>query len=686
MLKIKNKKLQGFLLVLLGICIAIIAQVKLLESRHGDLTTYYEIRRWAQNTWDNTSPIPGVSLYIVAGIFFLLGLRSFVDTLPTLRIDNSYHPQTTQKFGFWTTSLGISIFIALYANHAKGDDKYGYLFTIAWAVAIILLIVSVCMMTNWRPPSRNAILSWIKVHRAELFVLAAILVVAFVIRFLDIELHPYSFINDEGQMGSGGGCIVQGKCLNFFSLGWAEQSRLAFFPYAISIALFGRTALAVRLVSVITGTLSVFAVYLFAREIFNKKIAWLSAFILSILPVHIHFSRTGVDNIIDSLTAPLILWLIFRGVKRGSTLCFAVAGIISGLCIYTYPGSLLAAIFGVATIGYIALRTPGFLRAHARNILVFVLAILVVVIPLLGYYSSDNEYFLGRWKRETILQNNGVPAQSQATGLSPSEILTVQFAKSSLVFISSDAPGNFFNSPNPYLPPVEAIIFMLGMIYVLWRIKDIRYTVVFVWFWAVVILGSTLTGGAPTSQRMLMSTPALSLIVALAMTGILDVFKQLHQPIARFSPIILLGLMLYFGYANISYYFYDYRIGHYYEDPTNELTYETRTYIAPLHSKGRMYLVGNPDEPYLTFESFNYFSPDVEKLRFDKVTKEAIARLPKDKDILFIALPDYKSNLELISQWLPGGEWNAFPRRYQPDDMLFYSYKLTKEQLAAFTH
>jgi hypothetical protein len=238
MLKIKNKKLQGFLLVLLGIGISIFAQVKLLESRHGDLTTYYEIRRWVQNTWDNTSPIPGVSLYIVAGIFFLLGLRSFVDTLPTLRIDNSYHPQTAQKFGFWATSLGISIIIALYANQAKGDDRDGYLFTIAWAVSIILLIASVCMMTNWRLPSRSTIFSWIKIHRAELFVLAAILVVAFIIRFLDIELHPYSFINDEGQMGSGGACIVQGKCLNFFSLGWADQPRLAFFPYAISIALF----------------------------------------------------------------------------------------------------------------------------------------------------------------------------------------------------------------------------------------------------------------------------------------------------------------------------------------------------------------------------------------------------------------------------------------------------------------
>jgi hypothetical protein len=332
-----------------------------------------------------------------------------------------------------------------------------------------------------------------------------------------------------------------------------------------------------------------------------------------------------------------------------------------------------------------ALRVRGFLQAHSRNILVFVLAGIVVVLPILGYYYSHSDYFLYRFKKESILQDSGIPAESKSSGASAVEILASQFAKSSLVFIATGAPVNFFNSPEPYLPAAEAIVFMLGMAYILWRIKDPRYTVIFVWFWTAVILGSALTGGPPTSQRMLMSMPALVVIIAIGAAKILWAFKRFYQPTARFVPIVLLGFMLCVGYTNINYYFYEYRVGHYYEDPTNELTYETSAFITPLHTQGRMYLICDPSVPYLTFQSFQYFSPDVEKSNLYNITQDTLANLPHDKDILFIALPDYKPSLKLISQWMPGGKWTEFKRRYQPQYMLFYSYKITKEQLAAIT-
>jgi hypothetical protein len=684
MLKSNSKKLRGGLLLLLGIVTAVIAQITLLLSTP-NLTVYFVASKWWENSWNNTSPIPGVTLYILAGVFFILGLRSLNDSLPTLPIHTDNHSQRQPKFGFWAISLVLSGTVAVYASRASGDDPYGYLFSAAWILGIVLLVINVLVDAGWQLPSMSAISTWLKAHRAELIVIAAIIIAAFLIRFVDVELHPYSFINDEGHMGSEGEGILQGTYTHFFSLGWADQPILAFLPYAISIELLGRTALAVRLVSVIAGTLSVLAVYLLAREIFDRKIAWISAILLATLPVHVHFSRTGIDNIIDSLTAPLLLWLLFRGAKRGSMLSFLAAGIVAGLCIYTYPGSLLSIGLGVGALGYMALRTRGFLQAHLRNIMIFAFAAIIVIIPMLGYYSTNPDMFLSRMKKEGILQSDRLQEETDASGASPAEILAQQFAKSSLVFIATGAPINFFNSPKPYLPAAEAIIFMLGMAYILWRIKDSRYMVVFVWFWAAVILGSTLTGGAPTSQRMLMSMPALVIIIAIGITKILGAFKQLHQPTARFAPILLLGFILCIGYANINYYFYEYRIGHYYEEPANELTYETSAYIAPLYTQGRMFLISNPETPYLLFESFHYFSPDVEKHNLYNITQETLAGLPHDKDILFIALPEYKPSLELISQWMPGGNWMEFKRRYQPQYMLFYSYKITKEQLAAIT-
>ena len=684
MLKINTKKLKGFLLLLLGIVVGIWAQIVLIQSWTGDVLEYFSIRLWPESLVYNTSPVIGVFIYAVAGIFVLLGLLHFERPFSAMPIHVGRLPSVAPKFGFWFTSIAISIILAIYAHRSTGSDPFGYIFLALWVIAIILLVLSVRLGSGHSYMVQD-FLVWLKTYRVELVGVAAVVLLAFLIRLIDVEFHPYSFINDEGQMGSGGECILQSRCLNFFSLGWADQSRIAYLPYAISIGLFGKTAFAVRLVSVITGTLAVLAVYLLSRELFDRKIAWLSAALLAIIPVHIHFSRTGVDNIIDSLTAPLILWLLFRGAKHNSPISFVLAGIVTGLCLYTYPGSLLAALLGVALLGYLVISTRGFFRAHLRDLVVFALAIFVVAFPMIGFYTAHSQYFLSRLKRESIVQEAGIPAQSKVTGLNAAEILTVQFAKSSLVYIVSNAPGNFFNSPDPYLPAAEAVIFMLGMAVMLRYLKDIRYFVIFVWFWAVVIFGSTLTGGAPTSQRLMMSMPALAIIVSLAMTGFLAAFRQFYQPVSKVAPIILLGLTLYFGYASLSYYFSKYRVGHYYEDPTNELTYETGAFIAPLHDDGAMFLLAGPKSPYLTFGSFNYFSPDVEKFNLEITTRDELTYLPSDKDILFIALPNYKAQLDLISNWVPGGEWTTFPRRYQPTSILFYSYKITKEQLAAVT-
>jgi hypothetical protein len=674
-----NTKKPSLGLVLAGLVIGALAETVLLFPWGKLLDGFRPLSAFTIYT------TTGVFLYVLAGFLFMLGLRRQGERLPVFSINMNAAPQSKSGFGFWIISLSLAGAIAIHASYAPTDDQDGYLFAGMWIFSIAILVFGTLREADWRPPTLMRIREWVKAHRAELFIITTIVLVAFLIRVLDVELHPYSFINDEGQVGSGGECILQGKCVNFFSLGWAAQPEPAFFPYAVSIWLFGRTAFAVRLVSVIVGTLSVLAVYLLAREIFDKKIAWLSALLLAILPVHVHFSRTGVDNIVDSLTAPLVLWLLFRGVKRGSRLSFLAAGIVAGFCIYTYPGSLLAPAFGISALGLLALQTRGFLRAHYKNILIFILAATVVVTPILGYYATNSTFFLARFKKEGILENGGLQKQIETTGQSAAVILLQQFTAASLVFISRDAPLNFFNSPRAYFPPIEAVIFMFGLAYILWWNKDPRCKVIFLWFWAVVILGGALTGSPPTSQRILMSLPAAVMMTAIGMVKILDTFVKLRPSVVKFAPGILLGFVLLMGYTEIHFYFYDYRIGHYYEDIRNEITYETRVYTTPLHKQGRLFLIANSKTPYLQYKSFDYFAPDVEKVALDNITLEMLRKLPYDKDALFIALPDHKSDLELIAQLIPGGEWHEVRRRYQPQDFLFYTYKITKEQLAVFT-
>ncbi len=675
-----RQKFFGLALLSAGIATACFAQWTLpLPITQPD---FWNIRNWWLNFGNKSSPLTGLMLYVLASWIFVWGL-SLAGKTPTLMVFSNKQLAThSPRFGFWITSLGLA---ALNASTAARDDanSYGPALAVTWIISIVLFMVSVMRAENWRAPSAEKMGKWFHAHRVELLVVGIIIIAAFLIRFQDVELHPYSFINDEGQMGNNGACIVGGSCPNLFDLGWAGQPMLAFVPTGISIAIFGHTATAVRLVSVITGTLAVLATYLFTREVFGQTEAWMAAGLLAALPFNVHFSRIGVDNIVDSLSTTVILWLLYRGMRRGSWWSFLTAGILGGLCMATYPGTRLASIFGVFYIGYIALQTRGFLKAQARNITIFILALTVTAAPIIGFFYTHPDTFAARMNREGIFQNQ-IFQNELANGNSAFEILTGQFMKSSLVYILTPAPSNFFNSPQPYLPAAAAIFFMLGMAYTLWRIREARYLTIFLWFWAAIILGSTITGGPPTSQRMLMSTPALAIITAIGFSKIIEIIPQKKQFTRWIGIILPLAFVLFIGFQNLSYYFGEYRTGHYFEDPTNELTYETAALITPLHTNGRFYLIATPDVPYLSFDNFNFFSPDVEKNYFNEVSSQTLAALPKNKDALFIATADRKIDIERLAQLIPGGQWNEVLRRNQPDQVLFYSYNVRQSVLQTF--
>ncbi len=674
------QKMEGYLLLAASIAAAALGQnlLSLAVTNAG----FWEIASWLPNFWKNSSPLPGLVLYAFGGWMFVGGIKHLEVTPARLKFSTLETPHPKPQFGFWVTSLGLAA-ITCYSAAQPTANSIGTALAFTWLLNITLFTITVLVHIKWQPPSIQDTGHWVQAHFLELLSIAILGLLAFAIRFWNLELQPYSFVNDEGQMGSHGVCAVLGSCTNLFAMGWAGQPVLAFVPTGISIALLGRSATAVRLVSVLIGTLAVIAVYLVAREIFEKKVAFTAAALLASLPLHVHFSRLGVDNIVDSLSTTLILGLLFGGMKRGSTLNFLAAGILGGVCIYTYPGTRLAPVLGFTAICFICLRTRGLIKAHLPNIAIFVMAGIITAAPMIGFFSANPNYFASRMNNEGIFQNSTVASGLQ-NGNSMAGILTNQFMRSSLVYIITPAPLNFFNSPQPYLTPLAAVFFMLGLAYTFCQIKEDRYFVIFIWFWAAIILGSTLTGGPPSSQRMLMSTPGLAILTAIGINKALEILPGLGKSTRWIQAGGLLLFIICVMNKDVNFYFNEYQQGHFFEDRTNELTYETAAKISPLHDKGRFYILSEPGVPYLSFPNFNFFSPDVEKAYFYEVTRQSVDNLPKDKNALFIATPSRLEDLKKLANMIPGGEWNDIPRRYQPADMLYYSYAISQHILQAY--
>lgn len=681
-LALPREQRSGATLLLLALLVAAGAQLILGLSYFED-PSYWDVRAWLTRLDNNTTPVPGLMLYALAAFLFLLSLRALGWTLPALPEPASQPvPVLPPRYGFWLTSAGLALLAANYAARPVESQENGYALAFTWMLSLALFAWSVLSQSGWSLPRWGDIHAWLTRHRLELTGLLLLLALAAAFRLYDLELFPYSMVNDEGEMGKGALCLLRGECRNIFAIGWASQPYVAYLPYAFSVGVLGnQDALPIRLVSAVTGILSVLFLYLFARDAFGKIPAFTAGVLLSVLPYHVHFSRLGVDNIADSLSSGLLLWLVWRALRSGSAGWYLLAGIVSGLCFYTYPGSRLAPALGLLLWGWAALTRRGLLRAHWRGLLLWAAAALLTVAPLTGTYQRNKEFNL-RLESVGLLQGNRLQQEMEYTGLNAAQVLTVQFAKSFLVFLSTGGPFQFFSTPRAYFTPLGAVLLMLGLAIALWKFYDLRTLALLAWFFAPVVLGSALTVGPPSNQRMLGSAPAAALLAALGLIASAQALSGLSGFLRRLSVLLVVALLLLDGWQNSRYYFVEYRQGHFFEDLNNEITYESRTLLRSLGEQGRLFLMGEP-MTRVHYGNFGYFHPDLERYDFT-LSREALAALPKDKDALFLAIPAREDELRQLAAWLPGGEWITAWRRNQPEHPLYFAYRVSKEQLQSY--
>ncbi|MGC1377441.1 MAG: glycosyltransferase family 39 protein [Anaerolineales bacterium] len=656
--QVLNRKWLGILL--LAVVIAIGAELSLIALLNNDGDANIQ------------APMLG---FLIAGALFVLVCRKvevislpapFKAILPEIR-----GPSVT----LWFTNLGLSLVI-LSTIDVDLPNSTNYLVLGAWFVNILLFCWNVFQLAHVSLPSRDAVKEWWRAHRLEVLVLALIGLAALLIRTIGLETYPFAFANDEAEVGNEGLNILGGVRTAFFAIGWSGQPVLSFLPAAIAIKLFGNTAFAVRLIGALQGTLTVIFLYLLAREAFDRTTAVFAACLLTALPWEVHFSRLGVMNISDSFFSAGVLWLTYRALRRGKYLDYLAAGLMTGAAIYTYLGSRLAIAMAVGVIGYAALRQRDYLRTHFRHLAILILAFLIVASPMMLSFSHHIDEFLGRANETGLLANGKLARDAADAGMSPLDFLIRQVRVSTTVYIATPAGDNFFGSSKPYLNWWTAIFLVLGMAYAFWHIKQVRYIMLVGWFWAPLLLGSALTAGPPNHQRMLGAAPALALIVALGLWKLAQAFQLTFPRLSmRWLLVICMAIVAFTAWQDLDFYFVgDYRTNHEFEIAGNEISYEVGLRAGALGPNYRLFLIGEADV-FAIFADFHYLAPYTDIEDFNTVNPETIANLPRDRGILFVAIPAKVDELKKVVQQLPGGTWTAVPRVTQ-EGVSYYSYLL----------
>jgi 4-amino-4-deoxy-L-arabinose transferase-like glycosyltransferase len=399
-----------------------------------------------------------------------------------------------------------------------------------------------------------------RISEKYLWTLVPLLLLAAALRMADFGSLPPGLYHDEAYNGLDALKVLDGDLALYFS---ANNGREPMFIYLIAlwVGMLGRSPWAVRLAALGPGLLTVAATYAMAREMFSRRVGWLSAAVLSVTLWHVHLSRVGFRAVLLPLFVALTLWQGALGWRTGRRRYWIAAGALYGLSFYTY----MAVRFTIVALGlyglyYILARRaktspstehPWHSPALGTNLGWAGLAALVTLGPLILLTLCRPDLVLGRTGQVAVWS-------PQIHGGDFWGTLTAHAGRTlGMFFIKGDRIWRHNVPGRPIFDPLLGAFFVLGGVRALksWRRQGAMALLV---IWTVTMtLPTLLAEDAPHFLRAVGVLPLVAVFPALGMDWLLA-----QQPSWRWRttlPIGLIAVTLLFALGNTATaYFGDY--------------------------------------------------------------------------------------------------------------------------------
>jgi len=424
------------------------------------------------------------------------------------------------------------------------------------------------------------------------------------VRFWALDRLPLGIYRDEAYEGLDALQVLDGKFSLFFT---ANNGREPLFVYLISplIAVFGRSALALRLLPALAGVLLIPAVYALGSELFGKPVGVFAAALASFSVWAVNLSRLALRaTLLPVVTATMLLCLT-RGLRLRRWTYMLGAGLALAAGLYTY----LPARFMLATV---AIYGFALLMRQRRTFwwhgwLALLLALVAAAAPLAGYYAAHPADFMGRSSQVSVFNpivNQGRPMVALLKNLWHT-------------FLGYFYRGDFIprhNIPNrPFLEPLIALAFAGGLL-VLPRYQRAQGLAPLVYLWlAMLSLPTVLAEGAPHMLRAVGLLPVLYLPAAVGLTWFSEHLRPKRASglgIALAAVVVLQSsssaLLAYREHLNSEAVYYNFESG------ATQLAVEVTTYLTQESTTARRVLLDK--RLWDNFPSLRFLLADVETL------------------------------------------------------------------------
>jgi 4-amino-4-deoxy-L-arabinose transferase-like glycosyltransferase len=520
-----------------------------------------------------------------------------------------------------------------------------------WVLGIVL-VMAAFFDFGWLRDRRGELASTIRGHMPEIFGVAMVVLAAAVFRFADLEHIPGNLGGDEGTWGAEGLALLEGRFGNPFATGWFGFQNMSFIPWGLSAKIFGNSVAALRLPSALIGTAAVLAVYLLGRELWGRRTAAVGAVLLAFGHFHIHYSRLAVNNIFDTLVAASAFWLLVLGLRTRRTGPMVAAGVILGLGWYGYLGARLAGIIAVVYVGWRALVERGFLRVHWRRILVVGVSALVVIVPLLMLYIDEPELLTSRTNQVGIFSSGWLERELEITGDGTAKILAEQ-ARESVLGFHYTLDRVFWYFPGvPLLDFVGAVLLVIGLGWAVAGWRDHRHMLLLLWFWLAVFFGWFLTENPPSSMRLIIAAPAIALLAAAGLRGLLRIAGSLSSGGDRRWTVATVVVVAVVAALNLHFYFRVYTPKRIYGNPSAEVATVLARYLVEVGDDLPLYFMGSP-WIYWDFGTNRYLVPDVDGIDLSPDEDGELPQVDVSRGARFVVLKHRSADLKTLRARYP---------------------------------
>jgi len=383
--------------------------------------------------------------------------------------------------------------------------------------------------------------------RSKSIVVIILLLVAALFRFYNLEHLPPGLWIDEAVNGVDALQNIDSQSFKIFYPDNNGREGLFINLQTISVAIFGNTVWALRVVSALIGTLTIISFYFLLKELFSFRVSFISSYLLAISLWHVNFSRIGLRVIMVSLILTLCLYFLIRAFKTEKTSFYLLSGIFLGLGFYTYLSFRfsIVLIFALFLIKYLTSKKESSsvkdLSVFYSNLKVFIISFLITLLPFIYLHVVSFSQMTERLAQLSIFSYEN-----------PWFLVWQNFVASLGMFLFfSDLNLRHGISGQLILLPVQAIFFYIGLITTIYSLFKVEFSnisknapLILIWFF-VMLLPIIFTSEGIHNLRALSLAPVVMLLCTIGYLWFynkVSIYSKFLQ--ARFWIITILILII----------------------------------------------------------------------------------------------------------------------------------------------